>query len=55
MVGSTGFEYQFETMVYFAGQYNLPRNVLGLNGWFDRFRFALIHHDETLYLSSYDD
>ncbi len=48
-------EYEFDSLVYFARQYDFPRNVLGLKGWLDKLRFGLVHYDESLYLSLYDD
>ncbi len=54
-VNLTCFKYEFETTVYFTEQYDFSRNVLGLRGWFDKFRFGLIHYDATLYLSNYDE
>ncbi|MDQ2840620.1 MAG: retropepsin-like domain-containing protein [Acidobacteriota bacterium] len=49
------FDYEFESMVYFASQYDFPRNVLGLQGWLDKLRFGLLHHDESVFLSYYDE
>lgn len=46
--------YAHEAMVYFAANNGLPRNVLGLQGWLDKFRFALVHYDRVFYLSRYD-
>lgn len=51
----TSFDYNFETIAYFAVEENFRRNVLGLNGWLNRVRFGLIHHDSSLYLSLYDE
>ena len=44
-----------DTLVYFAGQYDLPRNVLGRRGWMDRLRLAVVDYDGLLYVSRYDD
>lgn len=43
-----------DSHVYFAEQSGFPRNLLGLGGWIDRFRLAVIHHDCLLHLSLYD-
>ncbi|HXG68647.1 MAG TPA: aspartyl protease family protein [Blastocatellia bacterium] len=47
--------FQIETMVYFAIDGNIRRNVLGRRGWIDRLRLCLIDHDGELYVSHYDD
>lgn len=49
------FDYDFEIVAYFPSLHNFPRNVLGLNGWFDRLRVAFIHHDGLLFLSHYNE
>lgn len=49
------FDWEVESMVYFAADEGFRRNVVGLNGWLDRFRFGLVHQDSRLYLSHYDD
>jgi len=49
------FDWEVESTVYFAADEGFRRNVVGLNGWLDKFRFGLVHHDSTLYLSHYDD
>lgn len=43
----------FDSMVFFAEPARFPRNVLGRQGWLDRVRLALVHHDSQLYLSPY--
>ncbi len=49
------FDLEFDSTVYFATQYEFPRNVLGLEGWLDRLRFGLVHYDRTVFLSHYDE
>ncbi|MGI9073510.1 MAG: hypothetical protein ACR2JB_19865 [Bryobacteraceae bacterium] len=49
------FEYEFDSVVYFARHYEFHRNVLGLQGWLDKLRFGLVHHEASLFLSHYDD
>ncbi|MGH9766714.1 MAG: hypothetical protein ACREAB_04700 [Blastocatellia bacterium] len=45
----------FDTTVYFAEEYELPRNLLGRQGWLQLVRLAIIDYDEELYLSLYND
>jgi hypothetical protein len=45
----------FESVVYFAAQYGLPRNVLGRYGWLQRVRLALIDYEGNLYLRQYGE
>ncbi len=47
--------YEFESLVFFAVEEGLPRNVLGLQGWLEKFRVGLVHYDRSMYLSHYDD
>ena len=35
-----------DALVYFA---EIPRNVLGLQGWFDRFRVGFDHYESAFY------
>jgi len=51
----SSFDFEFESVVFFATEVNFPRNVLGRQGWLDRLRVGLVHHDQRLYLSKYDD
>ena len=45
----------FDVMVYFAADYEVPRNLLGRHGWLQQVRLGLNDYDEILYLSAYDD
>lgn len=45
----------FHTTVYFAKEYNLPRNLLSRQGWLQLVRLAIIDYDEELYLNLYND
>lgn len=45
--------YTVESLVFFAVHSGLPRNVLGLHGWLEKFRFGLVHYDRAIYLSNY--
>jgi len=44
----------FESLVYFTKYSDLPRNLLGRQGWLRNLRLALIDYDRLLYLNSYD-
>jgi hypothetical protein len=48
-------QYDVESLVFFAVDEDFPRNVLGLHGWLERFRFGLVHYDRKIYLSHYDE
>jgi hypothetical protein len=54
-VGLEALGYEVEATIYFRSDYNQPRNLLGRRGWIDRFRLALIDHDEHIYISHYDE
>ncbi len=45
---------EFDSVVYFAADYGLERNLLGREGWLQKVRLAIIDYDSTIYLSSYD-
>lgn len=49
------FDFVSDSMVYFAAEYDIPRNLLGRHGWLQMLRLGLIDYDETLYLSSYNE
>lgn len=46
---------EFDSLIYFAADYGLPRNLLGREGWLVKVRLALVDYDSTLYLSRYDE
>lgn len=48
------FDMEFDSIVYFAKDYNLPRNLLGREGWLRRVRLAVVDYDTELYLNRYD-
>jgi hypothetical protein len=48
------FDFSFQSFVYFAKEYELPRNLLGSIGWLRNLRLGLVDYEELLYLSSYD-
>ncbi|HEX5085893.1 MAG TPA: hypothetical protein VFY40_27995 [Blastocatellia bacterium] len=43
----------FQSFVYFAKYPNLPRNLLGRQGWLRNLRLGLVDYDNLLYLSAY--
>lgn len=43
-----------ETTVYFAAHPEFNRNVLGRQGWIDRFKLGMIDYEGKLLLSHYD-
>jgi hypothetical protein len=43
-----------DSIVYFAATYDLPRNLLGREGWLQKVRLAVVDYDAALYLSPYD-
>ena len=47
-------EMVFQSTVYFAKYPNLPRNILGRQGWLRKLKLAVIDYDNLLYLSEYD-
>lgn len=46
---------EFDSMVYFATDYGLLRNLLGSEGWLQKVRLAVVDYDATLYLSPYQE
>jgi hypothetical protein len=45
----------FSTVVYFAEDPYLKRNLLGRQGWLQLVRLAIVDYDSELYLSPYDE
>jgi hypothetical protein len=43
----------FQSFVYFAKYPNLPRNLLGRQGWLRNLKLGVIDYDNLLYLSAY--
>ncbi len=50
-LGAAG--YDFDSVVYFAADENINRNVLGRHGWLDRVVLGLIDYEGKLLLSRY--
>ena len=46
-------EIAFQSFVYFAKYPNVPRNLLGRQGWLRNLKLGLIDYDNLLYLSAY--
>jgi hypothetical protein len=46
---------EFDSVVYFAADYGLERNLLGREGWLQKVRLAIIDYDSTIYLSPYNE
>lgn len=44
---------EFDSLIYFASDYGLTRNLLGREGWLQKVRLAVIDYDSALYLSPY--
>ena len=44
----------FQTVIYFSEFENLPRNLLGRQGWLQLVRLGIIDYDEEIYLSPYN-
>lgn len=53
-VGLQTFDLAVNSVVYFARDYGLPRNLLGRTGWLNKTCVGLIENDQLLYLSRYD-
>jgi hypothetical protein len=49
------FELEFDSVVYFAENYNLPRNLLGRDGWLQKVRLGVVDYDAEVYLALYGD
>ncbi|MDX2031199.1 MAG: hypothetical protein SF339_11040 [Blastocatellia bacterium] len=46
---------EFDSVVYFAADYGLPRNLLGREGWLQKVRLAVVDYDAALYLGPYQE
>jgi len=51
----TALGFSVDTLVYFADEPDFRRNVLGRQGWLDRFQLGLVHYDAKLYLGPYGE
>jgi hypothetical protein len=48
-------DFEFDSLVYFAEDENVRRNVLGRNGWLELVKIGLVDYEGKLYLSHYLD
>lgn len=44
----------FQSIVYFAKYPNLPRNILGRQGWLRNLKLGLVDYENKLYLGKYE-
>src|SRR5215468_8073725 len=44
----------FQSTVYFAKYPNLPRNILGRQGWLRNIKLGLVDYENMMYLSKYE-
>jgi hypothetical protein len=44
----------FQSVVYFAKYLNLPRNILGRQGWLRNVKLGLVDYENTMYLGRYE-
>lgn len=45
---------EFDSVVYFAADYGLQRNLLGRDGWLQKARLGIVDYESTIYLSDYN-
>jgi hypothetical protein len=53
-VSIKAFNIVVDSVVYFACDNGLPRNILGRQGWLRKLRFGLVEYDNLIYLGRYD-
>ena len=46
---------EFDSMVYFAANYGLRRNLLGREGWLNKVCLAIVDYDAEVFLSRYEE
>ena len=54
-VSLTVAEFEFDTIVFFASDIEITRNVLGRFGWLDRVVLGLVDYEGKMYLSRYGE
>ena len=47
-------DFEFDSMIYFAADESVTRNVLGRRGWLDRVVLGIIDYEGKLLLSQYN-
>ena len=45
------FDVAYDSIIFFASYHNIPRNLLGMNGWMNRLLLGLDSQHEVLYLN----
>lgn len=48
-------DFEFESMIFFAADHDIGRNVLGRMGWLDRMIIGINDYDGKLYLRRYNE
>ena len=48
------FDLEFDSVVYSAVDYDLPRNLLCREGWLQKICLTVIDYDAEIYLSPYN-
>lgn len=48
-------DFEFDSLVYFAQDENVRRNVLGRRGWLELVKIGFVDYEGKLYLSRYSD
>lgn len=46
---------EWDALVYFHSAAGQDVNFLGRRGWLDHVRLGLVHYDESIYLSGYEE
>jgi hypothetical protein len=46
---------ELDSLVYFAADYGLRRNLLGREGWLSKVRLAIVDYEATVFLSYYEE
>ena len=49
------FDLEWDALVYFHSAAGQEINFLGRRGWLDHVRLGLVHYDESIYLSGYEE
>lgn len=52
-LGLTVAGFEFDSLVYFAEDIGIRRNVLGRRGWLELVRIGLVDYERKIYLSPY--
>lgn len=52
-LGLTVADIEFDSLVYFAEDVSIRRNVLGRRGWLELVRIGMVDYERRIYLSPY--